>query len=581
MVCRHHSRVANHNHNCTLSPVEHVMPLSHPPISYRNLPVTVMGLGRFGGGLGAVKFLLERGARVTVTDLRPASQLADTLKEFDATQLVRLQCGGHVDADFSDAQLIVVNPAVKPSCPWLAKARERGIPRTSEMNLFWQHNRGRVIGVTGSNGKSTTTALIAHLLKTAGRVVHLGGNLGVSLLPLVDTIEPTDWVVLELSSFQLADLDRIEASPEIAVVTNFAPNHLDWHPDLDDYRWAKQTILRWQTVDSTAVLNADDADVREWVTRGRRWFFGSAAGAVLSGSPQAIVDGPWLRLSGHGEGEAPAEPLLPEGVHSGGGSAGASPSRDESVRGPGTPPHPGPLPHSDPFSESNAERGGEGAENESGNFLPLSDLLSLPGEHNRMNAAAAICAVLAAGVEWESLAGGLKTFRGLPHRLEWVGEVAGRRFYNDSLATTPESAICALKAFPGRMLLLAGGYDKHVDLTAFAEEAARSCVAIAWMGQTAETLEAMVTLLSGEALAAGSPASDQQSRRLALCRSRKLTHSLREAFEWLWEQSQPGDTILLSPACSSFDWFMNFADRGDQFRTLVREIEARSPLGGQ
>ncbi len=511
-----------------------------PLTDYRNLPVTVMGLGRFGGGLGAVKFLLDRGARVTVTDLRPEAQLAETLKEFDASKLVRLQCGGHTDADFADAQLIVVNPAVKPSCPWLAKARERGIPRTSEMNLFWQHNRGRVIGVTGSNGKSTTTALIAHLLKTAGRTVHLGGNLGGSLLPIVDSIAPTDWVVLELSSFQLADLDRIEASPEIAVVTNFAPNHLDWHPDLDDYRRAKQTILRWQSMDSTAVLNGEDADVREWPTRGRVRFFGQTSGSL---SPAGdVADSNDTHGGGEGEGEGARTQL--------------------------SPPHPGPLPHRGVVSESSADCGGEGAESAL-RVMPLADLLDLlplPGEHNRMNAEAAICAVLAAGVEREALAEGLRTFRGLPHRLELVGEVGGRRFYNDSLATTPESAICALKAFPGRVLLMAGGYDKQIDLSEFAREAAMRATAIAWMGQTAERLHALATQTLEQHGGLMSPAR---------CRSQRITHSLREAFEWLWDQSQPGDTILLSPACASFDWFLNFADRGEQFRDLIEEWEDR------
>ncbi len=480
--------------------------VSHPPhFDYRDLPVTVMGLGRFGGGLGAVKFLLDRGAKVTVTDLRPESQLADTLKEFDASRLVRLQCGGHVDADFAEAQLVVVNPAVKPGCPWLAKLRERGVPLTSEMSLFWQHNRGHVVGVTGSNGKSTTTALIAHLLKTAGRTVHLGGNLGVSLLPIVDQIKPTDWVVLELSSFQLADLDRIQASPEIAVVTNFAPNHLDWHPDLDDYRRAKQTIVRWQTANSTAVLNADDVDVREWPTRGQRIFFGQSTSDTPLGCQRAALEGIWLKLElTHREGEAP-HPTLE---------------------------------------------------------IPVGDLFPLPGEHNRMNAAAAICAALAAGVDPETIPAGLQTFHGLPHRLEFVGEVAGRRFYNDSLATTPESAICALRAFPGRLLLLAGGYDKKVDLTAFAQEAASRCTAVAWMGQTAPQLESVAAQVSGPALAVHSA-------------SRRITHTLQEAFDWIWAQSNPGDTILLSPACASFDWFLNFADRGDQFRRLV-EILGRS-----
>lgn len=464
--------------------------MNDPRIDFRNLPVTVMGLGRFGGGLGAVKYLLDRGARVTVTDLRAEDQLADSLKEFDQSKLARLQTGGHRDEDFADAQLVVVNPAVKPTCPWLAKLRSRGLPLTSEMNLFWQHNHGRVIGVTGSNGKSTTTALIAHLLKTAGQRVHLGGNLGVSLLPIVDSIEPTDWVVLELSSFQLADLNRIEASPEIAVVTNFAPNHLDWHRDLDDYRSAKQTILRWQRASDSAVLNDEDEDVREWPVRGRVEFFGSRSRGSSTITP--------------------------------------SPS---------------------PPCSSDAGRG------EPDTLSQLLDLMPLPGEHNRMNAWAAVLAARAAGVDDAALPEGLRTFRGLPHRMEFVAEIDGRRFYNDSLATTPESALCALKAFPGRVVLLAGGYDKQVDLTAFAHAAAEKCEVIAWMGQTGRGLHAA--------------AANWAEHHHRPTDGWKVTHSLAEAFDWAWSHSQPGDVILLSPACASFDWFQNFADRGEQFRKLV------------
>lgn len=468
------------------------MPLPLPITEYRDLPVTVMGLGRFGGGLGAVKFLIDRGARVTVTDLRPQPQLAEALREFDASQLVRLQCGGHVEADFAEAQLVVVNPAVKPDCPWLRYLRERNIPRTSEMNLFWHHNRGRVIGVTGSNGKSTTTALIAHLLRNAGRTVHLGGNIGGSLLPIVDTIQPTDWVVLELSSFQLADLDRIESSPEIAVVTNFAPNHLDWHPDLNDYRRAKQTILRWQTPSSTAVLNEDDPDVRHWPTLGRIWMFGHEANRTRATRSRIVVVGTDLHIN------------------------------DESA----------------PTSTET---------------ISLSGQFPLPGEHNAMNVAAAIGAVREAGVNTEQITPALRTFQGLPHRLEHVATVDGRTFFNDSLATTPESAICALRAFSGRVLLLAGGYDKHVDLTYFALEAARRCSAIAWMGQTATQLQLVAAGVTDSAP------------------SQRIVFSLREAFDWLWNLSQPGDTILLSPACASFDWFLNFADRGERFRECVHE----------
>ena len=272
--------------------------------------------------------------------------------------------------------------------------------------------------------------------------------------------------------------------------------------------------------------------MREWEARGQRIEFGQLKPAPIVGCPRAVVDGKWLRLEDFTsigllrECEAPAEPFVQDIANPSSGSAGASPSRIDTQ----------------PVLK-----------------IPVGDLFPLPGEHNRMNAAAAICAALAAGVNVETIPAGLQTFRGLPHRLELVGEVAGRRFYNDSLATTPESAICALRAFSGRLLLLAGGYDKKVDLTAFAHEAVRRCTAIAWMGQTAPQLEAMASQVGGPALAAESS-------------TRRITDNLQAAFDWIWHQSQPGDTILLSPACASFDWFLNFADRGDQFRRLVERL---------
>ena len=224
--------------------------------------VTVLGLGSFGGGAAAVRFLNERGARVRVSDQRTDEQLAGTLIELDDLSDVEYALGGHEWSHFADADLVLVNPAVPPNHTKLEQIREAGIPQSSEMNLFWQLNCGRVIAVTGSNGKSTTTALIHSLIDQTGQRCWLGGNIGRSLLPDVDRIREDDWVVLELSSFQLHQLDAIRARPDIAVVTNFTPNHLDWHGSLEHYRQSKQAILRWQESDDWCVLNDLDADVQ-------------------------------------------------------------------------------------------------------------------------------------------------------------------------------------------------------------------------------------------------------------------------------------------------------------------------------
>lgn len=481
-----------------------------------------MGLGSFGGGVGAVKFLVDRGAHVTVTDLRTESQLAEAVAELKSSPPQAWKLGRHDDADFADADLIVVNPAVRRDHPLLRLAASHGVPVTSEMNLFWQHQRGTVVAVTGSNGKSTTTALAHSILNRGGRRtppnVWLGGNIGRSLLPEVDRIQPGELVVLELSSFQLADLDRLKASPRVAVVTNFSPNHLDWHDTLEHYRWAKQTMLRWQTPSDVAVLNADDPDVKTWAVCGRRLFFG---------------------LTDHGE----------EGTF---------------LRGDG------------------AVWRWNGVERE----FPLRDWLKLPGKHNVANALAASAAALACGATLDDVRAGIAAYEPLPHRLQFVGEARGRRFYNDSLATTPESAMVALDAFTAPVILLAGGYDKHVDLSEMARHIARRAKAVALMGQTGAALR---RLIGEERRAASSERQGDASAPSGSCHASHLSSltprlsptldflspplpDFEAAFRWAWERSAPGDVILLSPGCASYDWFRNFADRGEQFVRLVQRL---------
>ena len=458
-------------------------------MDFRDRRVTVMGLGSFGGGLGAVQFLVQQGARVTVTDVRAAAELAEPLAELEKSPPARLHLGGHHAADFTETDLLVVSPAVPKNNPFLKLAVQAGVPITSEMNLFWQLNPAPVVAVTGSNGKSTTTAMTHAILAATGRTCWLGGNIGRSLLPLVDQIQPSDAVVLELSSFQLEDLDHLQRSPQVAIVTNFAPNHLDRHGTLANYRTAKQTLLRWQSAQEWAVLNQDDPDVSNWPTKSQTLHFGL-----------------------HDQGR--------EGLFL--------------------------------TTERTAKFRYQGVER----TFPLPEWLTLPGAHNRQNAMAAACAACAWGVADAAIEQGLRGYRALPHRLELVCEAAGRRFYNDSLATTPESAMVALAAFEQPIILFAGGYDKGSDLTDMARAiATKPAKAVALMGTTGPRLNQLLDQFDPEHQV-----------------PRTVSADFTSAFQWAIEHSLPGDVLLMSPGCASYDWFHNFVDRGNQFRDLAENF---------
>ncbi len=241
-----------------------------------------MGLGRFGGGAGATRWLARQGAHVTLTDRADFDTLQDALEKLsppqtaspdpnrrlreirEALQLEAIHLGGHHEADFLDSELIVVNPAVRPDHPLLKLAREKGIPTTTEIGLFLDACPAPVVGITGSNGKSTTAAMTAAALRTTGKTVWLGGNVGGSLLDDFDRITAEDWVVLELSSFQLAHLAPNIRMPSIAVVTNFTPNHLDWHTGLEDYRRAKQRLLTGPMAAAQIVLGPSLSANNDW-----------------------------------------------------------------------------------------------------------------------------------------------------------------------------------------------------------------------------------------------------------------------------------------------------------------------------
>jgi len=227
-----------------------------------------MGLGLFGGGAGAARFFAEQGHDVRVTDLRSREELAPALGDLEDLGL-EYHLGGHPENLFRDADLVVVNPAVRPGNRLVALARESGAKLTTEINLVFELAAAPIVGVTGSNGKSTVVAMLADCLRFGGREVLVGGNLGGSLLGAVGGFSPQGLIVLELSSFQLARLEWIRRSPHLAICTNVTPNHLDWHPDFADYAGAKENITRFQTADDFLVVNADCAVCSGWAARSR------------------------------------------------------------------------------------------------------------------------------------------------------------------------------------------------------------------------------------------------------------------------------------------------------------------------
>jgi len=450
--------------------------------------VTIMGLGLFGGGVAAARYAAERGARVTVTDLRDEEELAESIEQLTDLSLA-YHLGGHKEEDFRGADVVVVNPAVKKDNAYLALARESGAVLTAEMNLLFEACRGQVVGVTGTNGKSTTTAMLHAILERTGGRSWLGGNIGRSLLGDVDRIGPDDRVVLELSSFQLHDLGAAGYSPPVAVVTNFGSSHEKDHGSPEAYRSAKQQILAHQKRGDVAVLNADDPDVSTWAT---------ASGVEVL----------YFGCSDHGR----------DGVFLDGGRV---------------------------FYR----RGGEQLD------LPLADWLRVPGEHNRVNAAAAMVAALAVGATAEHVEAGLRGFEGLPDRLELVGEVGGVRYYNDSIATTPASVMVALDAFAEPIVLVAGGYDKGTDMTELAATIAGGTRAAILIGHTGPVLAAAVRAAAGG-----------DGCRVHEC------GALPDAVELAAEIAESGDVVLLSPACASYDQFSNYRHRGQCFAEAVRSL---------
>lgn len=402
------------------------------PVSFSGLRVTVMGLGTFGGAAEVVRFLVEQGAVVTVTDRRTEDDLRESFSSLSGCD-IKWVLGAHPESVLDDCQLLVVNPAVRPNHPLVSTACRRGILTTTELEMTLARCAARVFAVTGSNGKSTTAVLLADMVRQqTGDRVLCGGNLGGSLIRTAGSLTPDDSVVLEVSSFQLFLMKSSGFRPHVAVLTNLTPNHLDWHGSFRHYADTKLSLFRHLTPDCTAVVPTDLSPelMQTFRTRGKIVRFGNRD----SGEEDVWCDGSELTLR-----TVDNENVLSE----------------ESVR-----------------------------------------LVIPPGldaAHLHADIAAAAAGATAAGADTASVVAAVKNFRGLPHRMQSIQtDAAGIRFIDDSASTTPESTIAALNSLPDNIVLLVGGTSKGGSSAALAATIARSCRAVILMGAVSEELELLI-----------------------------------------------------------------------------------------
>jgi UDP-N-acetylmuramoylalanine--D-glutamate ligase len=449
-----------------------------PGIELAGKQVLVVGLARTG--VATALFCAARGARVTATEERPESQVAETAAKLRAAG-VTLELGGHRPNTFTEQDLIIPSPGVPPTMPALAAAHAIGVPVWSEIELAWRFLRGRLICITGSNGKTTTTSLVGHILEAAGLPVQVAGNIGTPLISRVDVSSDSGFTVVEASSFQLESIAAFR--PDIAVLLNLTPDHLDRHGSFETYARAKARIFENQGPQDAAVINADDALAPQYTPENTRVFWFSRQKRVQQGSfvrDDELV----FRTDGN-----------------------------DTV------------------------------------LLHCKDI-GLRGNHNLENVLAASAAARLAGVEPAAIAEGVRTFAGVEHRIEFVENVGGVDYFNDSKATNVDATLKALDAFPGNLLVILGGKDKGSDYTILRDALRRHARRVLLIGAASDKIESQL---------GGVVPADR-------------AETMARAVELAAEQALPGDTVLLAPACASFDQFENYEHRGRVFKNLVREL---------
>lgn len=442
--------------------------------------VLVVGLGK--SGLAAALFLRHRGAQVTVSDKSSAEALAKDIPAL-LEEGIMVEAGGHGLLTFRRQDLIVVSPGVPLDTPELVQAKTFGLPIIGELELAAHFLKGKTLSITGSNGKTTTTALVGEILKKAGLPTLVGGNIGVPVVSLIEDSTDATWSVLEVSSFQLES--TVEFHPAIAVILNITPDHLDRHGSFENYIKAKERIFAAQNAQDCLVLNADNGPAADAAAR-------ATSRVYLFSRKHPVAQGAWVE----------------------GGFV--------------------------------VFRSSEGADVEK--VMPLSGI-TLKGDHNVENVLAAVCAARLAGAPAEAVRLAIESFHAVEHRLEYIATINGVEYYNDSKATNVDATAKAIAAFKSGIHLILGGKDKgspYTPLTPLIQERVR---AIYTIGVAAAKIESQ---LRGVA-----PIVSCETLEKAVAAAAAAAH--------------PGEVVLLAPACSSYDQFENYEQRGRAFKERVGE----------
>lgn len=429
----------------------------------------------------------EKGIAVTVCDKRSAEQFQEVYDKLSALGVQFLLGEAYLDA-LTEFDVIFRTPGMYFNNPALTRAREAGVVVTSEMEVFFDLCPCKIYAVTGSDGKSTSTTLIAEILAASGKTVHKGGNIGRALLPVIETIKEEDVAVVELSSFQLISMRK---SPDVALITNITPNHLDVHGTMEEYTECKINLIAHQNAFSRTVLNLDNEGTKALapLVRGRlNWFT----------RREVPERGTFLREDG----------ML--------------------------------------------------CYTEKGEVTPVVQMedIRIPGMHNVENFLGVIAA-LWGDVQIPEIVKVAREFGGVEHRIEFVREVGGVKWYNDSIATSPTRVLAGLRSFSQRIIVLAGGYDKKIPFEPMAETVCERVKLLILTGVTAEKIEKAVT---------SAPNYDPEKIRIL------HAETMEEAVEIAYREAKNGDIVTLSPACASFDRYPNFEARGHHFKRLVKEL---------
>ena len=452
--------------------------------SIKNKRVALIGIGR--SHLPLIPLFTKYGATVIACDKRDREALGEAADRAQADGAALSLGEGYLDG--LEADIALRTPGMRCWCDELNALRAKGVKVTSEMEIFFDICPCRIFGVTGSDGKTTTTTVIREMLKAEGYNVRLGGNIGRPLLPEIESIKPDDVAVVELSSFQLISMTQ---SPDVAVVTNLQPNHLDIHKDMREYIDSKKNIILFQNNNDKAVLNLDNGITRSFAgeCRGRVDFF-SRRESVENG---AFLDGDKIVYSDSGK--------LTE-------------------------------------------------------VLDIKDI-RIPGMHNVENYMTAVCAVWGY-VSLENIRKVAAEFAGVEHRAEFVRELDGVRYYNDSIASSPtRTASGTLSLYDFKIILIAGGYDKHLDYTGLGDVICRKVKTAILMGATADKIEAAIR---------GS--SEYREGQPAIIRVKDMSEAVNAARE----NAVSGDIVSMSPASASFDLYKDFDARGKHFKALVNAL---------